>query len=199
MRSLFILFLLLFLFMRRNHWILIGVVFFIALWSAALAFIGPQSIVEWIGRDHGYAVAFVIAALGGVSTFTASSFYLTIVTFASGGLKPWLLALVAGTGITIGDSLFFYLGTRGREVLEGRMRRFAEELSEWLKKRPAWVMPLIIFAYTGLTPLPNDILTVGLGLSGYPYKKAILPLWLGNITLTFLLALLAAQGYEVVV
>ncbi|AFV25354.1 hypothetical protein Mpsy_3155 [Methanolobus psychrophilus R15] len=43
---------------------------------------------------------------------------------------------------------------------------------------------LLIFVYS-LTPLPSDILAIGLALAGFPLKKMVLPLLIGNFVLTF--------------
>jgi membrane protein YqaA with SNARE-associated domain len=182
--------------MNRKRLVFGLLVLLIVAWSITLLIVGPRTIVEAIGIENVYLVAFIIATLGGVSTLTSSSYFLTIVTLGAGGADPYLLGLIAGTGITIGDSLFYYLGLRGREVVNKNVYRWSVKFSEWLDKRPRWLVPFIVFFYAAFTPLPNDILTIALGFSSYPYKYMILPLWAGNIIITIITALLAGAGFD---
>jgi membrane protein YqaA with SNARE-associated domain len=170
---------------------------FIIVWSITLAIIGPDTIVDVIGIENAYITAFIIATLGGVSTITAPSYFLTIITLAGGGANPYILGIVAGTGITIGDSLFYYLGYSGRHIAKKKANKWIQKFSKWLSEKPKWLMPIIIFIYAAFTPLPNDILTISLGLMCcYPYKYVIIPLWAGNITITILTALGTGFGFN---
>jgi hypothetical protein len=54
---------------------------------------------------------------------------------------------------------------------------------------------LLIFVYS-LTPLPGDILAIGLALAGFPLKKMVPPLLIGNFVLILVLAELAIYGYQ---
>lgn len=169
---------------------------FLLAWSALLFFVGPRAIVEYIGVENGYLVAFLVAAFGGLSSVSSASFYATLVTLAAGGLDPVMLGVIAGTGVTIGDCLFFYLGHTGGDLLTGRMKRFFERLSAWLQKGPGWVVPVIVFIYAGFTPLPNDILTISLAMAKIRWQRIILPLWAGNIILVILIAEAVRHGAE---
>lgn len=181
----------------KRRYIIFGVLaLLIIAWSITLAIIGPERIVESIGVENSYIFAFIVATLGGVSTLTSSSYFLTIITLAGGGANPYILGVVAGTGITIGDSIFYYLGKNGREVTSGKAKKWVEKFSKWLDKRPKWNIPVIVFIYAAFTPLPNDILTVSLGLSSYPYKKMIIPLWIGNIIITIITGIGASIGFN---
>ena len=84
--------------------------------------------------------------------------------------------------------LFFLLGRSGRDALFGKPKILAEKLSHWLQSHPSWYAQIVAFVYAGLTPLPNDILTVSLGLAGYKYRIMVIPVLLGNIFLTSLVA-----------
>ncbi len=183
--------------MKKNHLVFGLLALFVIAWSITLAIIGPETIVERIGVENGYIVAFIIATLGGVSTITSSSYFLTIITLAGGGVNPYILGIVAGTGITIGDSLFYYIGLRGREVAKDKGHKWTGKFSRWLDKRPRWLVPIIVFVYTAFTPLPNDILTISLGLSSYPYKYLIAPMWAGNIIITILTGIGASIGFRI--
>ena len=181
---------------RKAYLTFFLVLSFILAWSALLIFVGPREIVEFIGVENGYLVAFLVAAFGGLSSVSSASFYATLVTLAAGGLDPLLLGLIAGTGITIGDCLFFYLGHTGGHLITGRLRHFFEYLSRWLQKGPKWFVPVIVFVYAGFTPLPNDILTISLAMAKIHWQRIILPLWAGNIILVILIAEAVRHGAD---
>jgi membrane protein YqaA with SNARE-associated domain len=172
--------------------------FFIIIWSVLLYNISPVEIVQKIGVENGYIIAFLIAVIGGISSVTASSYYVIIGTLTAGGLNILLLGLIGGAGATISDSLFYYIGKKGKEIHSKKTRKLEKFLKKIIKKSPVWGIYLIIFVYIGLTPLPNEILTASLGLSGYKYKKAVLFIFLGNITGTIVFGYLISKGILII-
>lgn len=182
--------------MKKRYFAIFSILALIIGWSILLAQYSPQAIIEWLGVSNAYLVAFLVATFGGVSTITATSYYATVATLAAGGINPFLLAIIAGIGITIGDGIFYYLGTRGYEVLSGKPKHWAQKAHAWIDNRPDWALPVLVYAYTGLTPLPNDVFMIALGLSRFKFNRILLALILGNITLTFIVALAGAYGVE---
>lgn len=174
--------------MRKRYYTLLVIIALIIGWSILLTYTPPTEIVEAIGAQNSLLIAFLVSALGGVSTVTSVNFYAVVITLASGGANTIALGVVAGLGITIGDSLFYYLGTQGHDLLSGRVRRWADDLHRWINDQHEWIVQVIAYVYTGLTPLPNDVLTVSLGLAEYSYRRLLPALLLGNITLTILVA-----------
>lgn len=173
------------------------VIFFVFLgtiiaWSILLYFVPPEEIVKIIGVQQGYLLAFFLGLLGGVSTLGSTSFYASVITLSKGGLNPFFLAVVAGTAATIGDLIFYYLGLRGKKVLTGKPLEWSEKVREWIQKKPDWAVPVFVYIYTGLTPLPNDVLNISLAVSDVKLRQFIAALLLGNITLTLIVALLFA-------
>jgi hypothetical protein len=185
--------------MRRikRAMIFFGILFFLIAWALFLHFYGPAAIIDWIGVEQGYLIAFFIAAFGGVSTLTATSYFATIITLAAAGLDPLLLGIFGGLGVTIGDSLFFFAGRHGRVVMPEKGERYLKRFQDWLKKRPSWLIPVIVYVYAGFSPFPNEFMTVSVGLTGTRYRRIILPLLLGNITITVILAELVRHGIRI--
>lgn len=162
-----------------------------------LAFISPDEIIEIIGIENSYWVIFLVALLGGVSSFTSTSFFATFATFAAGGSNPFILAALGAIAMMIGDSLFFYLGVRGREALISKHEDKVKKLKDWLEERPEWMIPLIIYVYNGFTPLPADVLMIALALIKYPFKKIVVPMVLGHMTLLTTIGVLAYYGVKI--
>lgn len=184
--------------MKKRVIYFIGVALLIIVWIITIILIGPNNIVDAIGEENGYLLAFVIAVAGGVSTLTSSTFTLTIITLVAGGLSPYILGVVGGTGLLIGDSLFYYLGSNVSYLLSGQSKKWIDKLSAWLENRPKWLVPGIVFVYVGFFPLPNDVLTVTLGLGSYRYRRIVLPIWLGNILFTIIVGVLTQHGYQLI-
>lgn len=171
---------------RKQSKLVLLLLFFVA-WAYLLSTYRPDEIIRSIGITNVYFVVFLASTIGGVSTLFAGSFYATIITFALGGLDPFVLGFFAGMGATIGDSIFFYFGLKGRSVLSGRMREKAMTFSAWLQRQNRVVVTISIFIYAGFTPFPKDLLVVALALGDYRYRKMLPPLLLGNICLVSLI------------
>lgn len=176
-----------------------AVLLMISAWIIFLSFVSPGKIVAELGVRNGYTILFIVSAIGGVSSITASSYYIFVSVLAAGGLNPLFLGIIGGFGVTIGDSLFFYFGTRARKVSPENISKKSEKLSSWIKKQPRWTIPFLVFIYASFTPFPNDIMTVSLGFLEYPYKKMIFPLLIGNMSATIILAYLSSIGYNILV
>ncbi len=181
---------------RRNALIaLLVLIAFLIAWAVLLNRVGAEGIVERIGVHNGYLIVFLMASAGGLSAATSVPLYATLATFAAGGLEPLVLGLAAGTGLSIGDSLFFLVGLEGRRASSGRLEERLERLSAWFERRPRWALRLAIFVYAGLTPFPNDVMMVTLAASGVRYRLILPSLIAGNLTLATLVALFG-EGFE---
>jgi len=179
--------------MRHIYYTLAGIVILLIGWSILLIHIPPTEIIAYLGVENALLVAFLVSAFGGVSTATSVNYYTTVIALAAGGASIFALGIVAGIGITIGDSLFYYLGTRRHEILTKKGAEWAQKIENWVNKQHPLSVQVGAYLYTGVTPLPNDVLTVGLGLAEYSYRKLLPALLLGNITLTILIAQFANQ------
>jgi len=183
-------------FVKKNRTLIIFLLILIG-WVVFLSFVSPEEIIKTIGINNGYLVAFVVALLGGVSTLTAGSFYLLIITLALGGLNPILLGIVTGPALTVGDGIFFFLGSKAVNALPKYFKDRLVKLSQWINGKYSWLIPILIYFYAGFSLLPGDILMLVLALADYPFKKTIIPLFLGNITLITIMAYLTIQGAKI--
>ncbi|HUG02684.1 MAG TPA: hypothetical protein VML95_12520 [Longimicrobiales bacterium] len=174
---------------------LAALLLFLVAWTLLLRRVGAVGLVERIGVRNGYLLVFLIASAGGLSTFTSVALYTTVATLAAGGLQPALLGLFAGTGLTIGDSLFFLVGLEGRRASSGRLRERLERMSAWFERRPEWALRLAVFLYAGLTPFPNDVMVMTVAASGVRYRLILPSLLAGNLVLATLTALVG-EGFS---
>lgn len=182
-----------FSFMKR-HWRFFVVFCIIAVLTIFLFYVHPSAIVLAIGVKNIYAATFLLAIIGGVSAFTATSFYATLFAFALGGANPFLLALFSAPGVLMGDLIFWYLGYKGKAVVKPAIGRIMEKLSSWLLTKPRWFIPVGAYVYTGFLPLPGEFLMVVLALLGISFTRVWLPTLLGNYTLALIVSSSAVYG-----
>ena len=158
----------------------------------------PERIIHVFGEEHAYIALFLIAAVGGVSTFTAASYFGAVVAFASAGLNPFLLGVAGGLGVTIGDSLFFLFGNNSRAVIPEKVEFWMTKIRSKLERFNQWSVPLFVYIYAAFTPFPNEFMTISVGMTGAKYRIVAPALLLGNITITAITALLVqgVSGYS---
>lgn len=183
---------------RRKDIMVAGLLLMIILaWSVLLIYYPPEKIVEFLGVQNTYLVVFLLAAIGGVSAFTSTSFYTALVTISLAGITPIYLALFASVGLTLGDIVFYILGKKGKSCVTPNYGNYINGLLQFVEKVSDRAIMILIFFYS-LTPLPSDILAIVLAIVGFPLKKMIPPLLAGNFALTLILAELAIYGYQFV-
>ncbi len=161
-----------------------------------LYFFNPQEIVEKIGVQNRYILAFVVSFFGGFSAVGSVSFISLLITLIVGGMNPVYLGLVAGTSLAIGDMIMFYIGSKGRELVRGKWDKKINKVANVFKKRK-WLekmTPVIAYLYIGFAPLPNDVLILFLAAIEYPAKKMNGIIILGDITFALMITILAVKG-----
>lgn len=174
----------------KRHRILIAVIVALLAFNLIFFVVSPREIVDYIGVENSYFVAFLVAAVGGVSTLTGVALYGTIVTFAAGGAHPLLLGLSAGFGIFLSNSIFYYLAYVGRRSLTGGLQQRVHEFTTWVQaKLPRWLVYLFVYLYLSFSPLSDDILMLALVIGGYRYRQVALLMLAGALTLATTVAL----------
>lgn len=171
---------------QRNYITLVGLVVFLVLWTVLLIFYKPMDLINFLGVGNSYLVLFLVSVFSSLSSLTFVSTYPMIVTYTLGNLDTLMIAVCAGAGLSIGDALFYYLGLEVRTVIKGKLRQRLHKLLIWIAQRPAGMVPVLVYLYVGFTPLPNNLLTGTLAAAGYPFKKVILPVFLGNMSFPFI-------------
>ncbi len=181
---------------KREIFAVILILFFI-LWSILIYNYSPEQITEIIGVENGYLLAFILAFIGGTSILFPIPYYLFVFTFGAGGLNPFVLGLSAGIGVMLGDSTSYFLGYHGSSILPTRLVSLFSKITQWLTKKSYKLIFIIFLIYGSVTPIPNDLITVPMGLGKYNYWKVIIPLGIGNIIFNTLLALAGLYGWNI--
>ena len=142
--------------------------------------------------QYGYLGVFIISFIGSVSVVFPIPY--TIVIYLLGAvLNPVLVAISGGVGSALGEFSGYALGYYGRAVVSEERRR----KMDYMVKLFARYGPAAIFFFA-LTPLPDDLLFIPLGVMHYPFWKAFMPALLGKVLMTFILAYSGQQSIAII-
>jgi membrane protein YqaA with SNARE-associated domain len=171
------------------------ILLFISMSFYFYAYSSPEEMTSFIGVKNAYALIFVLAFLGGMTTFSGIPYHLVLITLATGGLNPLLLGLSTAAGVMLGDSTSYYVGYQGSVIIPGALQKILIMIRNFGLKHPK-ILPLFFFLYGSLSPFSNDFIVISMGLSRYPYWRVMVPLGLGNLIFNISLAYLATQAYN---
>jgi membrane protein YqaA with SNARE-associated domain len=154
-------------------------------------------IENWL-RDfavqYGYLGIFLISLFGAMSIFVPIPY--TVVIFILGGLPsfdPFLIAVAAGIGSAIGEFSGYLLGVGGRKVIGDRYKKKMDFITKLFKKYGS--IAIFIFA---LTPLPDDLLFIPLGVMRYSLLRAFIPAVLGKFFSNLIIAYSGRLSLDIV-
>jgi membrane protein YqaA with SNARE-associated domain len=134
--------------------------------------------------QYGYLGIFLISFLGATSVFIPIPY--TVVIFTLGALQtfdPLWIAVAAGTGAAIGEFSGYLIGFGGRKVIGEKYKKKMDFLTKLFKK----FGPIVIFVFA-LTPLPDDLLFIPLGIMRYSLLQAFIPALLGKFVSNLIIA-----------
>lgn len=146
-----------------------------------------QQISRWLESlaiQYGYLGVFLISFIGAASIIFPIPY--TIVIFYLGSLRvfnPLLLAISGGAGSALGEFFGYFLGYYGRVILSEERQRKLNYIMRVFNRYGA--LAIFIFA---LTPLPDDLLFIPLGIMRYRFLKAFIPCFIGKILMCLILA-----------
>ncbi|MEJ2270896.1 MAG: VTT domain-containing protein [Candidatus Bathyarchaeota archaeon] len=148
---------------------------------------------EWMEQfaiQFGYLGVFAISFIGSVSIIFPVP-YTLVIFFLGSFLDPFFVAISGGLGSALGEFSGYILGYYGRKVVSEERQRKMDYMLRIFGKYGS--VTIFIFA---LTPLPDDLLFIPLGVMRYPFLKAFIPALLGKILMTFILAYSGQQSIE---
>ena len=162
--------------------------------SAIFYYSSPYKTISYIGVENGYLIIFILAIMGGLSTFSGVPYHLVLITLASGGLNPLLLGTVTGIGVMLGDTTSYYIGYEGREIIPEKIRKYLNKMFSFGSRYPR-TLPVFFLLYGSFIPLSNDFIVISAGLAKYPFMKVMVPLAIGNLIFNISLAYLGNYTY----
>jgi membrane protein YqaA with SNARE-associated domain len=131
---------------------------------------------------YGYFGIFIISLIGAMSIFFPIPY--TVVIFALGEkFEPLWIAVAAGIGSAIGEFSGYLLGVGGRKVISEKYKKKMDFLVRVFNKYGA--ITIFLFA---LTPLPDDLLFIPMGVMRYSIVKAFIPALIGKFCMNLIVA-----------
>ncbi len=145
--------------------------------------VGMYYWIQGLSLLIGYPGAFLVSFMGNVTVLFPFPYIAVI--FLLGGANagvagpflfdPWLLGIVSGIGATLGEMTGYLLGRFGARFVHQEQRsRFLDLIHRYPRMTP------IVLWFLAVTPLPDDVVIIPLGLTGYPMRKVIVPQFIGK-------------------
>jgi len=133
-------------------------------------------------QAYGYLGAFLISVLGSVVPFLPVPYLIPVVLMAE-KLDPLILGIAAGIGGAVGKLTSYFLGRAGSRLLREEGQKRMETLGRAIGKYGA--IAVFLFA---LTPLPDDVIYIPVGLARLSLLKFMIANALGKIVLSWIVA-----------
>jgi len=144
-----------------------------------------EDIINWLmslSSQYGYFGIFLLGLIGALSIFFPIPY--TVVIFTLGQtFEPVWIAVAAGLGATLGEFSGYLLGYGGRKAIGEKYKRKMDVLIKVFKKYG----PIVVFLFA-LTPLPDDLLFIPLGVMRYRIVKVLVPALIGKFCMNLIVA-----------
>jgi membrane protein YqaA with SNARE-associated domain len=145
--------------------------------------------MENLALQYGYFGIFLISLIGALSIVFPIPY--TVVIFTLGGLKvgevwlfePFWIAIAAGLGSTLGEFSGYLVGFGGRKAISEKYKKKMDFLVKLFNK----FGPITIFLFA-LTPLPDDLLFIPLGVMRYSLLRTFIPALAGKFLMNLIIA-----------
>ena len=145
--------------------------------------LGFEDIFTWeFWRAYGTLGIFIISFLGNCIPYSTIPYFAFIIVYASSLRTLFdqiLVAVAGGLGAALGKVVVYYIGRGVRKVLSDETKRRIKVFTDIAGKN----IFLAVFLFAAL-PLPDDVLYVPIGISGYSIIKFFIALLLGKIIIT---------------
>jgi membrane protein YqaA with SNARE-associated domain len=153
-------------------------------------------LLEWMEQfvlQFGYFGVFFISFIGTMSIIVPIPYTLVILWLSMrGAMNPLLLTIAGSIGSGIGEFSGYALGYYGRTMISKKRQRKMNYMVKVLNRYGS----IVIFLFA-LTPLPDDLLFVPLGILRYSFIKAFIPCFLGKLLMCGILAFGGQLYYDV--
>jgi len=149
--------------------------------------LAAQQLSDWMKQfacQYGYFGVFLVSLIGAVSIVFPIPY--TLIIYMLGTiLDPFLIAIAAGLGSGLGEIFGYIMGYYGRAAISEERQRKIDFMLKVFNRYP---LSITIFFFA-LTPLPDDLLFIPLGIMRYNIVKVFVPAVLGKTLMSFILAI----------
>lgn len=160
--------------------------FFIVIIALATVFFAREDLYAML-RDlgkFGYPGVFLLGFIGASSVIVPIPYNVVLLAISAPqfGFNPLLLAIVVAFGAAVGELVGYGLGYAGRRVVS---KKYDHRLNAMLRIFDRFGIPAVfIFA---LTPLPDDLLFIPLGLMRYSLWKMFVVCVAGKFAMSLII------------
>ncbi len=131
-----------------------------------------------------YVVVFIVTLIGNASIFIVIPYPLAILYAIESNINIAILIVVASLAAAAGELLSYALGVLGRRITESHIALY-NKLGNVLRKNRKKVYLAIFIA--AMTPLPDDLILIPLGLARFGLMRSFAPCFLGKLVLIIIL------------
>jgi membrane protein YqaA with SNARE-associated domain len=150
--------------------------------------------MDWIGylTQFGYPGIFLLSFLGAITVIFPIPYTLTYYVLGA-TLDPLFIAIAGGLGSALGEFSGYVLGCFGHAIVKENQKRRMLYLLKIFDRYGAFLV--FLFA---LTPLPDDLLFIPLGILRYNFFKAFVPSLCGKIIMAYILAYSGKISFQLI-
>ncbi|MFP3984684.1 MAG: YqaA family protein [Candidatus Bathyarchaeia archaeon] len=144
------------------------------------------AVIDWMNNlalQYGYFGVFIVSIIGTMAIIIPIPYTLVILGLGAAGWDPLLLTIAGGLGSATGEFVGYLLGYYGRRIVSEERQRKMDYLLKLFGK-----YSYVAIFFFALTPLPDDLLFIPLGILRYNPIKAFFPAVLGKSLMCYMLA-----------
>ncbi|MEM0046332.1 MAG: VTT domain-containing protein [Fervidicoccaceae archaeon] len=158
-----------------------------------------RKMLENIGSlvaQYGLLGVFLASFIGNAIPYSAVPYVAFILAYGAmyNVTNYLLLSLIGGGGATLGKIVIFLAARIGRKKMSKERKENVDYFLSLMKKKYFGFLLIILFA---LTPLPDDVIYVPLGIAGYTFLNFLVGVFIGKFFLVFLILLLGKSAYSI--
>ena len=147
-------------------------------------------LIYTFAQQYGYLGVFFTSLLGAMTIIFP--FPYTLIIYLMGGfLDPLFVAVAGGLGSAVGEFSGYVAGYYGRKIVSDKQQRKMDYMMKLFDRYGS--LGIFLFA---LTPLPDDLLFIPLGIMRYKFLKAFIPCFLGKLLMSYILAYSGKHSIE---
>lgn len=131
-------------------------------------------------NELGYLGILIISFIGSIIVFVPVPYFPVLITAAlSSRFDPHIIALSSATGAVIAKTIIFFASYYGRKILSDKTKNRMLPLQRLVSKY-GWPGAFI----ASLTPIPDDLVYIPLGLSKYSPWKFVTATFAGKLIMS---------------
>ncbi len=140
-----------------------------------------EQVIELL-KGYGYLSIFLVSAVGNMIPYTTIPYLVLVMAYASTLSSPTqqvLVAIISALGASIGKIVVYFIGRSAGKIVGTNARRRLEVFAKLASKG----IFIATFLFAAL-PLPDDVIYLPVGMSGYSLVKYFIAVFSGKVIIT---------------